>query len=118
MPALRVFNLTRQTILVERGGVARNIWQRVRGLMGVRELRAGDGLILRGEQAIHTFGMKIAIDVVYLDARGIVLRVIPAMPPSRLGPFIWRARDVLELPAGTLERGQTREGDQLKIELV
>jgi uncharacterized membrane protein (UPF0127 family) len=84
--------------------------------MGRRDLAPGDGLLLKNESAIHTFGMRIAIDVVYLDAQQRVLRVTPAMPPLRLGPLVRGVRDVLELPAGTLTQTNTQPGDQLDVE--
>lgn len=88
------------------------------GLMGKRELPAGFGLLLKNESAIHTFGMRVSIDVVYLDAHATVLRVTNAMPPTRVGPLVRGVRDVLELPTGTLAQTQTQLGDQLTLEFV
>lgn len=115
---LRVFNRTRNLMLVSQGEVAANLWTRFRGLMGRRELSEGFGLLLRHESAIHTFGMRVPIDVVYLDANGKILRQTEVMPPARLGPLVRGVRDVLELPAGTLARTQTRVGDLLQVEII
>ncbi len=115
---LRVFNRSRNLVIVTDGEIAANLWTRFVGLMGRRELADGYGLLLRNESAIHTFGMRVAIDVVYLDARGKILRTTEAMPPARLGPLVRGVRDVLELPAGTLARTQTRVGDHLELETV
>lgn len=115
--SLRVTNRTRNTTLVSEGVVADTYWTRFMGLMGKRELADGFGLLLKNESAIHTFGMRVPIDVVYLDAHGNILRVTPAMPPTRLGPLLRGVRDVLELPAGTLARTQTQQGDQLVLEM-
>lgn len=114
---LYVLNRTQNTVVVGEGAVASNLWERFRGLMGKRALPEGYGLYFPKESAIHTFGMKIPIDVVYLDRAGIVLRVTEAMPPARVGPLVRGARDVLELPIGTLARTQTRVGDQLEIHI-
>lgn len=114
---LRVFNRTRNAPLVTAGEVASNLWTRFVGLMGRRELPEGFGLLLKNESAIHTFGMRVPIDVVYLDARGTIVRFTEAMPPARLGPLVRGVRDVLELPSGTLSRAGTRVGDQLELEI-
>jgi uncharacterized protein len=114
--SLRVINRTRNTTLVTNGVVADTYWSRFMGLMGKRELADGFGLLLKNESAIHTFGMRLPIDVIYLDAHGNVLRVTPAMPPTRLGPIVRGVRNVLELPAGTLAQTQTQQGDQLLLE--
>jgi uncharacterized membrane protein (UPF0127 family) len=103
---------------VSRGDVADTYWTRFKGLLGKRELPEGYGLLLKNESAIHTFGMRVAIDVVYLDAQYRVIRVTHAMPPARLGPLVRGVRDVLELPIGTLTITGTQPGDQLELEGV
>ncbi len=115
---MRVTNRTRHTLLVERGWVAATPWSRMVGLLGRSGLEPGQGLLLRGEQAIHMFGMRFAIDVLYIDKQARVLRAIPALAPWRLGPYLRQARDVLELPAGTLNATQTREGDELVFDFA
>ncbi len=110
---MRVTNRTRQTVLVEKGWVADNLWTRMVGLLGRSGLEPGQGLLLKGEQAIHMFFMKFALDVVYLDKQGRVICALGNLQPWRLGPYLRHARDVLELPAGTLNATQTRVGDEL-----
>ncbi|MBI5305609.1 MAG: DUF192 domain-containing protein [Chloroflexi bacterium] len=115
---LRAFNRTRQVALVERGNIADNPLTRLRGLLGRRTLAPGDGLLLCRDNAIHTMGMQFAIDVLFLDRAGTVVYLIAEMPPLRFSPFVWRARDVLELPAGTLARTDTTVGDAIEIQIV
>ncbi|HZQ09026.1 MAG TPA: DUF192 domain-containing protein [Anaerolineae bacterium] len=115
---LRVFNCTRNTWLVSQGQVASNLWTRLVGLMGKRALPQGFGLLLRNETAIHTFGMRIPIDVLYIDAQGKILRMTNAMPPAKIGPLVHGVQDVLELPVGTLTQSDTHEGDQLELTIV
>lgn len=114
---MRVTNRTRRTLLVEAGNVASTPWSRLVGLLGRQRLDQGDGLLLRNEQAIHTFGMLFPIDAAYLDRDGLVLRAVTALRPYRLGPFVRKASNVLELPAGTLAATNTREGDELVIDI-
>lgn len=115
---LKVHNRTRNTVVVTKGEIASSLWTRFLGLMGRRDLPYGFGLLLRNESAIHTFGMRVEIDVAYLDARGQILRISEAMPPWQLGPIVRGVRDVLELPIGTLMRTETRVGDRLELEIV
>ena len=113
---LRALNQSRNTILVEGGWVANTAWTRLRGLLGHNPLQPGEGLLLRGEKAIHTIGMGFAIDVLFLDREGLVRHSIPAMAPLRASPFIAAAADVLELPAGTIARTHTELGDRIELE--
>jgi len=63
---------------------------------------------------IHTFFMKFAIDVVFLDRELSAVRVLENLRPWRLSPWVWRAHSVLELAGGTL-RGGVQAGDRLEI---
>jgi uncharacterized membrane protein (UPF0127 family) len=111
-------NRTRDTVLVEHGDVAASAWARLRGLLRHAPLQPGEGLLLRGEKAIHTIGMGFAIDVVFLDRAGRVVHLIPVMAPLRLSPFVANAADVLELPPGTIARTGTMLGDQIELEFT
>jgi uncharacterized protein len=114
---LRAHNRTRNATLVTDGVVADNWWTRLRGLLGHAPLKPGEGLLLRGEKAIHSVGMSFAIDVLFLDRTGCIVHLIPAMPPLRFSPFVARAVDVLELPAGTIRQTGTTVNDQVELEI-
>jgi len=89
---------------------------RLRGLLGRSGLAAGSALVIEPCTSIHTFFMKFEIDAVFLDRRGRVVRALPGLRPWRATRFHLRAEQVVELPAGTLERTGTREGDELAFE--
>lgn len=90
---------------------------RRRGLMGRDALAPGSGLWIVPSRGVHTCGMRFAIDVVALDARGVVVDVVTDLRPWRLrlprpGTF-----GVLELPAGTVMHSRTRLGQKVSFEL-
>jgi uncharacterized protein len=72
---------------------------RLVGLIGRRALPAGGGLLLTRTRAVHTFGMRFALDLVWLDDCGQVLRVDRSIPPRRLAACA-AAAAVIELAAG------------------
>jgi uncharacterized membrane protein (UPF0127 family) len=86
----------------------------MRGLLGRAALGAGEGLLIRPTSAIHTFFMRFAIDVVFLDRDGVVLEVVPGLRPWRLAAKRG-ARSVLELPAGEADARRIWPGDRLDI---
>lgn len=86
------------------------------GLMGRRSLAPSAGLLLRGCSSIHTFWMRIPIDVVYLDRALRVRAIDNHLKPWRTGTIRRRVRHVLELPAGTAERLGLCVGDVLALE--
>jgi uncharacterized membrane protein (UPF0127 family) len=118
MQTVRVINTTRAAVLAERAGFADSIMTRTVGLMGQATLPEGAGLVLDPCTSIHMFFMRFAIDALYVAQDGAVLRVTPHLRPWRLGPIIWRARYVVELPAGTAARTGTLAGDILRVEPV
>ncbi len=77
--------------------------ERMRGLLGRPALQPGEGLLIAPCNAVHTVGMRYAIDVVFMDAEGRVLNVRPALRPLRMA-HAFRARQVLELAAGEAAR--------------
>jgi uncharacterized membrane protein (UPF0127 family) len=110
-----VQNRSRGTLLGSNVRLADTPHSRRVGLLKHEGLEQGEGLWIFPTQAIHTFGMKFPIDVVFLDSSLLVKRVYQALPPSRLTRFVWRAKSVLELPSGSLKSTGTMVGDQLQF---
>src|SRR3989442_8068286 len=107
---------SRGAVLADRLRLAHTPWARLRGLLGTKGLNPGEGLWLRPCRQIHMFGMRYAVDAVFLDARQRVVRALPNFAPGRVSPHVRAAESVLELPAGTVERAGLAEGTQLVIE--
>ncbi len=86
--------------------------------MGRRDLPFGQGLHIVPCKSIHTFFMRIPIDVAFLDAERHVVKLLPALPPWRASSIYFKAESVLELPAGALAGSGTCEGDELSFEEI
>jgi uncharacterized protein len=87
---------------------------RRRGLLKREGLPAGCALIIAPSNAIHTFFMRFAIDVVFVNRHGRVLKVRSAVPPWRMTGSL-RAFAVVELPVGSLKTSGTLKGDRLRV---
>jgi uncharacterized protein len=99
-------------VLCEHCVLADTLWRRMRGLLGRRELNTGEGIVLRPSWSIHTFFMRFAIDVVFVDADQVVRKVVGSLKPWRTATCRG-ARDVVELRAGECERLGLAAGDRL-----
>ncbi|HEV7773264.1 MAG TPA: DUF192 domain-containing protein [Conexibacter sp.] len=77
---------------------ARDPLARLLGLAGLRTLPPATGLVLPGTRSIHTFGMRFALDLVWLDGEGRVARVDRGVRPWRIRSCR-EARAVVELPS-------------------
>jgi uncharacterized membrane protein (UPF0127 family) len=84
--------------------VARTPWSRLVGLAG-RARPPEHALLIPRCRSVHTFGMRFALDLVWLDAAGRVLAVDAGVPPGR----VRSRRDaaaVVEVAAGNSGRIQ------------
>lgn len=114
---LKIENLTRQSVLANSVEVADHGAARNKGLLGRRNLPTGEGLWIVPCEAVHTFGMKFPIDLVYLDRNRKVRKIRSNVPPWRLSACL-SAHSVIELASGTIRTTQTRPGDTLEFSPV
>ena len=78
--------------------VADSCRSRLIGLALLSRTEAGAGLLIPRCRAVHTLGMRFAVDLHFLDGAGAPISVRRAVPARRFA-FERRARSVLELPA-------------------
>jgi uncharacterized protein len=113
---MKARNTTRNVLLADRLEWAGTSETRRRGLLGRTQFDRGEGIYIVPTQWIHMIGMKIPIDVAFLDRDGRVLTVHHRLKPNRFSKLVWRADGALELPAGTLAETGTEAGDLVVFE--
>ena len=86
---------------------------RRRGLLRTEVWPEGSALVIAPTQAVHMFGMRYAIDVVWVDRAGLVLKTA-TVRPWRIA-ICARAFAAIELPAGTAGRLALAAGDALAV---
>jgi uncharacterized membrane protein (UPF0127 family) len=91
---------------------ARTIRDRMQGLMGKRTM-PGDGLLIEPADSIHTFFMRMPIDLIFLAAEGTILKLCPGVHPWRIRLAPRGAASVLEMSAGFIRRTRLAPGDAL-----
>ena len=96
----------------ERCARAESPFQRMRGLLGRSSLAPGEGILLRPAGSVHTAFMRFAIDVVFVDREGEVLRIAEALPPWRTASARG-AKAVVELAAGAAAAAGLTAGQRL-----
>jgi uncharacterized membrane protein (UPF0127 family) len=111
-------NLDTGEIMATRVTVATRMLERGIGLLTRERLDPGEGLLITPCRGVHTWGMRFAIDVVALDASGVVVDAVPALGPWRIRLPRRGARSVLELPAGSLVRTSTERGHRIELDFV
>jgi uncharacterized membrane protein (UPF0127 family) len=99
-------------IVCERVVVSDRAHRRMRGLLGRKYLRQGEGMVLRPGWSIHTAFMRFPIDVVFLDADQVVIRIEHELRPWHTASCRG-AREVVELSAGECRRRGLEVGDRV-----
>ena len=110
-------NASRGSPVADRAVLANTAWKRLVGLLNRRHLEPGEGLVLVPGGAIHMFFMRMAIDVVFADREGNVLKTAASVKPWRMVMAPRRTRYTIELPVGVIEASGTQPGDHLDISL-
>jgi uncharacterized protein len=110
---MRVENRTKGCVIAITAEMARSFASRGKGLLGRDQLASGEGLIIDPCQSVHSLFMRFPIDVVFLSKSLEVVHIKANMVPYRLSKHVFKARCVVELPAGTAASTGTTVGDRL-----
>jgi uncharacterized protein len=101
-------------VVCERCLMATNPALRLRGLLGKKQLPAGEGILLRPCASVHTMFMRFAIDVIFCDGDLKVLSVAAEVPKWRMRGQRG-AKVAIELAAGEVARRGIASGAQLRV---
>jgi uncharacterized protein len=113
MPVLR--NANTGEIIATRVQPAATWLERALGLLMRRDIRPDEGLWIEPCSAIHTIGMRVPIDVIFLDKARRIIRLYQKVPRWRWALICWKARSVIELGCGALQETDLLPGDCLEL---
>jgi uncharacterized protein len=113
----RLVNATRSLLLAKTIEAALDSRARRRGLVGRQVLSSDVAFVISPSSAIHTFGMRFPIDVIFVNRNGRILKKVIGMKPRRLAARPW-AYAVVEFRAHHPAVAHCRPGDVLGIEPV
>jgi uncharacterized protein len=118
---MRAINRTRETVLCQHLEDAGGLAGQSRGLLGRDGLEPGHGMLFVAGRLtpfmwMHMFFMRFAIDIVFLDRDGRVIKIDHELKPWRLSSFVVNARRALELQAGAARASATEMGDLIALE--
>lgn len=109
-----ICNLTKRTVLARRPVTALGPLMRGRGMIG-RDFRDFDAMVFPRCGSIHTFGMGMPIDVLFLDPENRICALRQRLIPWRVVLRTAGAVAVIELPDGAIVSSGTELGDFLDL---
>lgn len=114
---IKVRNITRDLVLGDTVREATTFFSRWKGLLGTEGLSTGEGIWISPCNSIHSFGMRFEFDALFVDGGYRVAGLYKHFQRHRFSRIFWKARGVLELPAGTIERTGTEVGDEVEFRI-
>lgn len=106
-----------EAVWAERAERAVSFRERTRGLLGRDAPDSASALLIERCGAVHTVGMRFALDLVFLDRAWRVSRVARDVRPGRLMVWGgWRAVCVVETEAGRADLSRLAVGQELRWE--
>jgi len=112
--SFRLVNLRTGAIVADRLLPAFESEARRRGLLAYPSMPEGAAMVIAPTNAVHTFFMKFAIDLLFVGRDGRVVKARGDVRPWRMSAA-WRGHAVIELEAGALRRISVRVGDQITV---
>jgi uncharacterized membrane protein (UPF0127 family) len=111
---MALINATTKSTLAAAVELAETSAERRRGLLGRDGMPLGSALVITRCNAVHTIGMRFAIDVAFVDSKGRVRKIVEDLQPWRIAvsPL---ATTVIEFPAGALKNAALLPGDRVSI---
>ncbi len=109
----RLHRADNRTCLIPRVALTGNWFERLRGLLGSPPPGPGEALLIRPCSSVHTFFMRYAIDLIFLDRDWRIAKTVPSLKPWRMAACPAAAM-VLELAEGSLNQLSISQGIQLE----
>lgn len=97
--------------------VADSFWKRAKGLLGRKSVELDEGLLLVNCSSVHMIGMRISLDVLFLDENYSVLSLRERLSPFKTASHK-SAKHTLELAAGAAHKYGINVGDRIRLEVI
>ena len=113
----RLINVSQGLVLATAVVPALDSTSRKRGLLGRDAFPVEAALVLAPCNAVHMFGMRFPIDVLFVDRRGVVIKRALGLQRNRIA-IAWRAFATIEFCAHHPGVARTKLGDTLALESI
>lgn len=111
----KIIIINNNIIVTKNAELADSFFTRFRGLMFRESIAEDYALLITPCNQIHMLNMRFAIDAVYLDESGTVVKIERNVQPGKICKTVKQAKSVIEVNAFAAARLGIHEGDTLKI---
>lgn len=100
---------------LEKIKTASSLWDKGFGVIGWKDWHGFNGLLLKDTTAIHTFFVRLTLDLVFLDQNHKIVRLVENLKPWSFSPIVGKAKHTLELPAGAIKKHSLKINDKISF---
>lgn len=112
---MQIINKTKNLILAQDAFLANSLFSRIKGLLGRDTLKPQEALVIKPCNSVHTFFMRFAIDVIFVDTGNKIVALENDLKPYKISPLYFKANYVVELPSGIIAKTNTKVGDEIGL---
>ena len=110
--------LKNNTVITDNAELTDTFFSRFRGLMFRKAITDDYALYITPCNQIHMLNMNFAIDVVYLDKSGTVIKIDTDIQPGTICKTVKNAKSVIELKSNSASKLGIKNGDIIKINVL
>lgn len=103
------------SVLIADCAMALTSWEKMLGLLPRKSIDKNEAMWINNSTSIHTFFMKFAIDVAFIDRKGKILAIYHSLQPWRHSWIHLFAKGALEAKSGLMKEMGIEKGEILEI---
>ena len=113
---MNIYNSTQNNLIADDVKVAENFFTRSIGLLSRKSISDNEALIIKPCCSIHTFFMKFAIDVLFVNRKNKIVGLYENVSPNQILPIYFSSYYVVELAAGQISNKNIQKDDIISLE--
>lgn len=112
---MNIYNSTKNNLIADDAKLANTFFTRSVGLLSKDSILENQALIIKPCFSIHTFFMRFAIDVLFVDKKNRIVAMYENVQKNRILPMHLSSLYVVELSTGQISRKNIEKYDIIQI---
>lgn len=113
---MKIYNSTQNKLIADDAKMADNFITRSVGLLSRKSISSDEALVIKPCCSIHTFFMRFAIDVLFVEKNGEIAALYENVQPWRILPIHLKSYYVIELAALQISAKNISVGETIDID--
>lgn len=113
---MKVYNSSKNNLIADDVKIAKTFIKRTFGLIPKSSILKDEGLVIYPCFSVHTFFMKFAIDILFINKQNKVIALYQNVKPYRILPIHPNSHYVIELAADVISTKNIEKDDFITLE--